>query len=58
MVLEFCSSTESGRDTIVETEPGTSAPALNPVRLRGRVALALFCELLDQVWDEDWSPEK
>ena len=46
MDLELRSSSDSGRDTIVDTEPGMRAPALNPVRRRGRVVLPFSCELL------------
>ena len=49
MVFEVRSSSDSERVTIVDTEPGMRAPALNPVRLRGRVALSLSGELLVHV---------
>ena len=48
-VVKVLSSSDSGRDTIVETEPGMRAPALNPVRRRGSVVLPLSNELFDQV---------
>ena len=46
MDLELRPSPDSGIDTIVDTEPGMRAPALNPVRLLGRADLPLSCELL------------
>ena len=46
MDLELRPSSDSGIDTIVDTEPGMRAPALNPVRLLGRADLPLSCELL------------
>lgn len=45
----FWFSSVSGRDTMVETDPGIRAPALNPVRRRGRT-LSLSNELLAHVW--------
>lgn len=60
MAVEVGSPLDSGKDTMVETEPGMRGAALNPVRLRGRVSLSLSCDPMDHVWgvDFDWSPEK
>ena len=60
MTVEVGSSLDSGKDTMVETEPGMRATALNPVRLRGRASLSLSCDPLDHVWGKvcDCSPEK
>ena len=60
MAVEVGSSLDSGKDTMVETEPGMRATALNPVRLRGRVSLPLSCDPVDHVCgvDFDWSPER
>lgn len=54
--VKFWFSSDSGRDTIVETDPGMSAPALNPVRRRGRV-LPLSSELFVQVWGIEELPD-
>lgn len=55
-VVTFWSSSDSGRDTIVETEPGMREPALKPVRRRGSVDLSLSTERFVQVWDVEPSP--
>lgn len=57
-VVPVWSSSDSGRDTIVETEPGMRAPALKPVRRRGSVDLPLSTELFIQVWGVEPSPGK